>query len=127
SVAVSGAQAQLLTTAAAASGDNGDYSATGLSQAGTWQVSNQTGAFACSVPLRRPPVLGVPSPSVTIAYSSGSVDGKTGTSNNQGGWIGDGWDSWPGYIERSYASCADDNPSHKTGDQCWFSYNATLS
>jgi YD repeat-containing protein len=98
-----------------------------LSAAGTWQVSNQTGAFSWSLPLRVPPALGGPAPSLAMAYSSGSVDGRTATTNNQGSWVGDGWEMWPGYIERTYASCADDNPSHETGDKCWFSDNATLS
>ncbi len=33
----------------------------------------------------------------------------------------------PGYIERKYQSCSDDNPSDPTGDECWGSDNATLS
>ncbi|MEQ4304519.1 RHS repeat-associated core domain-containing protein [Plantactinospora sp. B6F1] len=109
------------------SGDNGDYTASDLSAAGTWEVSTQTGAFTWSYELGMPPAPEGPEPSVSLEYSSSSLDGRTGNSNNQGGWVGDGWDSWPGFIERRYASCADDNPGHKTGDQCWFSDNATLS
>ncbi|MBV1854613.1 RHS repeat domain-containing protein [Catellatospora tritici] len=108
-------------------GDNGDYKATSLSAAGTWQVSAQTGDFSWSYPLRMPPALGGPAPEVSFAYSSGSVDGRTSLTNSQGSWIGDGWDSWPGFIERKYESCADDNPGHQTGDQCWYGDNATLS
>ncbi|MGE5829862.1 MAG: hypothetical protein ACM30G_16085, partial [Micromonosporaceae bacterium] len=126
-ISVGGNEPTMLAAAAAPSGENGDYTATSLSPAGTWQVSMQTGDFAWSYPLRMPPALGGPAPSVTFAYASGSIDGRTATSNNQGSWIGDGWDSWPGHIERTYASCVDDNPSHKTGDQCWFSDNATLT
>ncbi len=71
---------------------------------------------------------GGPAPDLALAYFvRRAVDGRTATSNNQGGWVGDGWDSWPGFIERTYQSCVDDNPSHKTGDQCWFTDNATLS
>ncbi|WP_203701596.1 RHS repeat-associated core domain-containing protein [Asanoa iriomotensis] len=117
----------LLAAEAGGSGVNGDYTATSLSPAGQWQVSTQSGDFSWSYPLRMPPALGGPAPSVSLAYSSGSVDGRTALTNNQGSWIGDGWDAWPGFIERKYASCADDNPGHKTGDQCWFSDNATLS
>lgn len=46
--------------------------------------------------------------------------------NSQGSWVGDGWDLWPGYIERSYQSCAADtddvdgdtpnNDDNPTGD-----------
>ncbi|HWH00672.1 MAG TPA: hypothetical protein VNV66_15435, partial [Pilimelia sp.] len=124
---VTGGGPTLLALQAAPAGDNGDYTATSLTAAGTWEVSRQTGDFSWSMPLRMPPSLGGPAPVASFAYSSGSVDGRTGSSNNQGSWLGDGWDSWPGFIERRYASCADDNPGHKTGDQCWFSDNATLS
>ncbi|WP_326552115.1 RHS repeat-associated core domain-containing protein [Micromonospora sp. NBC_01813] len=117
----------LLATESGPSGDNGDYTATDLSPAGSWQVSAQTGNFTWSYPLRTPPGLGGPEPSLALNYSSGSVDGRTGATNNQGGWVGDGWSMWPGYIERKYASCSDDNPSRETGDLCWFSDNATLS
>ncbi len=117
----------LLAVTAAPNGDNGDFQATTLSPASTWQVSNGTGAFSWSYPLRMVPGPGGPAPQMAFAYSSGAVDGRTATSNNQGGWIGDGWESWPGFIERSYQSCVDDNPSHKTGDMCWFNDNATLS
>ncbi|MEV6377777.1 RHS repeat-associated core domain-containing protein [Micromonospora musae] len=117
----------LLAAEAEASGDSGDYTATSLSPAGQWQVSTQTGDFSWSYPLRMPPSLGGPAPDISFSYSSGSIDGKTALTNNQGSWIGDGWDSWPGFIERKYQSCADDNPDHKTGDLCWFNDNATLS
>ncbi|PZV98168.1 hypothetical protein CLV64_105436, partial [Micromonospora phaseoli] len=122
-VGLSGEAATLLAVQAESGGDNGDYKATDLSPAGTWEVSNQTGDFSWSYDLRMPPSTGGPSPSVSLAYSSGSVDGMTAMTNNQGGWVGDGWTSWPGYIERRYDSCADDNPGHKTGDLCWFNDN----
>ncbi|GLZ62319.1 hypothetical protein Misp05_58950 [Micromonospora sp. NBRC 107095] len=126
-IALTGSSPMLLAAEAGASGDSGDYTATSLSPAGQWQVSTQSGDFSWSYPLRMPPALGGPAPNVSFSYSSGSIDGKTALTNNQGSWIGDGWDSWPGFIERTYRSCADDNPNHKTGDQCWFTDNATLS
>ncbi|MEV6489964.1 RHS repeat-associated core domain-containing protein, partial [Actinoplanes sp. NPDC051633] len=126
-VAVSGGAATVLAAEAGPSGDNGDYTATDLNAASTWQVSNQTGDFSWSYPLRLPPALGGPAPTLSLDYSSQSVDGLTGATNNQGGWVGDGWSMWSGFIERKYASCADDNPEKKTNDQCWFSDNATLS
>ncbi|WP_018800572.1 polymorphic toxin-type HINT domain-containing protein [Salinispora arenicola] len=126
-VSVGAQSAMVLAVEAEASGDNGDYTATSLSPAGQWQVSTQTGDFSWSYPLRVPPSLGGPAPEISFDYSSGSIDGRTALTNNQGSWIGDGWDSWPGFIERKYQSCADDNPGHKTGDLCWFSDNATLS
>nr|WP_240742104.1 RHS repeat-associated core domain-containing protein [Micromonospora zingiberis] len=126
-VDLTGGSMTLLAVQADSGGDNGDYKATDLSPAGTWEVSTQTGDFSWSYDMRVPPGLGGPEPTLSLAYSSGSVDGLTSMSNNQGGWVGDGWASWPGFIERRYASCADDNPSRKAGDLCWFSDNATLS
>ncbi|MGH3679317.1 MAG: RHS repeat-associated core domain-containing protein, partial [Natronosporangium sp.] len=118
-------------------GDNGDYTATSLSPAATWQVSQQTGDFSWSYPMRAVPGLGGPEPELALSYSSGSVDGRTAGTNTQGSWIGDGWDLWPGFIERSYRPCLDDtdpvggrnpnNADRETGDLCWFSDNATLS
>ncbi|MFI7578246.1 RHS repeat-associated core domain-containing protein [Micromonospora sp. NPDC049497] len=126
-ISLAGSTSTLLAVEGAASGDSGDYTATSLSPAGQWQVSTQSGDFSWSYPLRVPPALGGPAPDISFAHSSGSLDGKTALTNNQGSWIGDGWDTWPGFIERRYASCADDNPGHKTGDLCYFNDNATLS
>lgn len=126
----------LLAITAAPSGDNGDYTATSLSPAGTWQVSAQTGGFSWSYPVRVVPGVGGPEPNLSLSYSSQAVDGRTGNTNTQGSWIGDGWDMWPGYIERRYRGCAEDmdpidgqspNNPHGTGDQCWFNDNATMS
>ncbi|MBB4961426.1 polymorphic toxin-type HINT domain-containing protein [Micromonospora polyrhachis] len=131
--------ATILAATAGPSGDNGDYTATSLSPSSTWQVSQQTGDFAWSYPLRMVPAVGGPEPSLGLAYSSGSVDGRTGGTNTQGSWIGDGWDMWPGYVERKFKACADDKdtergqqPNNKTvygGDLCWFKPegNATIS
>ncbi|MBO3747458.1 hypothetical protein J5X84_15380 [Streptosporangiaceae bacterium NEAU-GS5] len=127
----------LLAATAGPSGENGDYTATSLTPASTWQVSQQTGAFSWSYPLRLPAAAGGPAPSLTFSYSSQSVDGRTGGTNSQGSWVGDGWDLWTGYIERTYKSCAEDtdkvddqdpnNKDLKTGDQCWWKANATMS
>jgi hypothetical protein len=43
------------------------------------------------------------------------------SSNNQPSWIGQGFEMWSGYIERSYKACP------QTGDQCWATDNATMS
>ncbi|MFI6318735.1 RHS repeat-associated core domain-containing protein [Nonomuraea sp. NPDC050556] len=125
--------ATVLAATAGPSGDNGDYTATSLSPASTWQVSQQTGAFSWSYPLRLPASVGGPVPSLKLGYSSQAVDGRTGGTNTQGSWIGDGWDMWPGFIERTYKPCAQDtegSPNNKnlpSGDQCWWKQNATLS
>ena len=131
--------ATMLAVSSGPSGDSGDFTATSLSSASTWQVSQQTGAFVWSYPLRVPPAVGGPEPSLALGHSSSSVDGRTAGNNSQGSWIGDGWDLWPGYIERQYKGCADDKdemrdsqPNNKTvsgGDLCWLKPegNATIS
>ncbi|WP_433534554.1 polymorphic toxin-type HINT domain-containing protein [Micromonospora sp. CA-249363] len=128
-----------IALAAAPAGDNGNYTATSLKPASTWQVSPQTGAFSWSYPLTNAPAMGGPEPDLGLSYSSGAVDGLSGGTNNQGSWIGDGWDMWPGFIERQYKPCADDkkdirggaanNSSVYGGDLCWYKPdgNATIS
>jgi RHS repeat-associated protein len=123
--------------AAGPSGDNGSYKATSLSAASTWQVSRQSGDFSWSYAVPVPPATGGPVPELSLSYSAGSVDGMTSMTNTQGSWIGDGWEMWPGFVERKYRSCNDDkdpvggaNPNNKSltnGEQCWYADNATLS
>ncbi|MEU3249919.1 polymorphic toxin-type HINT domain-containing protein [Streptomyces sp. NPDC006997] len=109
----------------------GDYKATPLSPSAQWSTSLNTGDFAWSYGMRVPDVPGGLLPSVGLSYSSGSVDGRTGNSNNQGSWAGDGFDLWPGFIERRYKSCDEDGVEHadggKPGDLCWAYDNAFVS
>lgn len=130
-VAATGA---LLAVTAGKSGPAGDYSATSLQQSSTWTAGGNTGAFTWSYPMRTPPSLGGPAPTVDLSYSSQSVDGRHAASNNQPSWVGEGFDAWPGgYIERTYLTCGEDrdgdtnNNDEETGDQCWETDNATLS
>lgn len=116
-----------LAAEAGASGSAGSYEATSLSPSATWNVSTQTGAFSWSYPMRVPPVPGGPVPKVSLAYSSGSIDGRTVSTNNQASWVGEGFDYWPGFIERKYKQCADDGVTPKRADQCWRYDNATMS
>ncbi|GAA4201795.1 RHS repeat-associated core domain-containing protein [Actinocatenispora rupis] len=123
----------VLAAVAAASGDTGDYSATPLSSSSSWQVSNQTGDFSWSYPLVLPPSVGGAAPQLALSYDSQSLDGRTSATNNQASWVGDGWELWSGYIQRSYKACQDDqndganNVGKTTGDQCWGPDNAALS
>ncbi|MEW9529048.1 RHS repeat-associated core domain-containing protein [Microbispora sp. NPDC049125] len=122
----------LLAVAAGPSGPTGSFAATTLSPSGTWTAGGPSGDFSWGYPLRVPPSLGGPQPSLGLSYSSQSVDGRHAASNNQPSWIGEGFEMWPGYIERRYKSCADDmgsgaNNTAKTGDQCWATDNATMS
>ncbi|MGI8882512.1 MAG: RHS repeat-associated core domain-containing protein [Jatrophihabitans sp.] len=110
-----------------AANGTGSFAATSLSASASWQVSAQTGDFSWSYPMRVPPSPGGVEPSVALSYDSQSVDGKTGSTNNQPSDVGEGWQvSAGGFIERSYASCSDDGVS-TSGDLCWKTDNATLS
>lgn len=122
----------LVMAAAGATGAGGDYAATSLAPASTWEAGGNSGDFSWSYPLRMPPALGGPAPKIELAYSSASVDGRMASTNNQASWVGEGFDWQPGAIERRYTGCADDmangaNNSVKTGDQCWVTDNASLS
>ncbi|WP_155884844.1 restriction endonuclease fold toxin [Actinomadura flavalba] len=122
----------VLATQAGASGSQGDYKATSLTASSTWAVGNNTGEFTWSYPMRVPPVPGGIQPDVKLGYSSGGVDGRTANSNSQSSWAGDGFDLWPGYIERRYKPCEDDGApkdqhGNSPGDLCWGYDNATLS
>jgi RHS repeat-associated protein len=119
----------LLALAAGPAGSTGDYAATPLAPSASWQVSAQSGDFAWKYPLRLPPAPGNLTPDLTLAYTSGAVDGRVAVTNNQTTWAGEGWDLWPGYVTRRYRACVDDaaGGSPKTGDNCWVTDNATLS
>ncbi|MFK0043822.1 RHS repeat domain-containing protein [Streptomyces sp. NPDC090741] len=124
-------QATVLAVTSSASGGSGTYKATPLQPSGSWTGGGSSGAFTWSYPLTVPAVPGGLQPSVSLGYNSQSVDGKTAASNNQPGWLGDGWSYEPGFIERRYKACDDDKTggtnATKVGDQCWFNDNATLS
>ena len=110
------------------SGDNsegGSFGATGLSPSATWQAGGSTGDFTWSYPLTMPPSLGGPSPSIGMVYSSGTVDGRVSSANTQPSWIGEGFDYWPGFVERKYKDCQADG--WLAYDNCWFTDNATIS
>lgn len=118
-------------------GPNGDWAATSLSASASWDVSEQTGGFNWSYPMRTPPVPGGLSPQLSLAYSSTSLDGKVASSNTQSSQVGDGWEAnVSGYVERKYVPCVEDqqdkngqapnNATRDTGDLCWKTNNATL-
>ncbi|MEC3994483.1 RHS repeat-associated core domain-containing protein [Actinacidiphila sp. DG2A-62] len=106
---------------AGASGGGGDFSATSLTPSGQWSGGSSTGDFTWSYGIGTPQVPGGLQPSVSLAYSSQSVDGRTSSTSPQASWIGDGWDYSPGFVEESYGSCSDDaaGGTPATGDQCW--------
>lgn len=106
----------------------GDFTATPLRPASSWQVSAQTGAFAWSYPMVAPPAAAGPAPQLALSYDSQSVDGETGSTNNQPSMIGDGWSlAGAGSIDRSYVPCDQANTPINTADLCWLDDNATVS
>ncbi|MGA5110663.1 polymorphic toxin-type HINT domain-containing protein [Streptomyces pseudogriseolus] len=131
SVPLKASGATVLAAVADDASMGGDYKATPLSSSAQWSTSLNTGDFSWSYAMNVPDVPGGLLPSVGISYSSGSVDGRSGNSNNQGSWVGDGFDMWPGSIERRYRSCMDDGIEHADGgkpaDLCWAYDNAFIS
>ncbi|WP_259471467.1 RHS repeat-associated core domain-containing protein [Streptomyces shenzhenensis] len=112
-------------------GEKGDFKATSLSPSATWSTQLNTGDFTWSYDMPVPDVPGDLTPEVGLDYSSGSIDGRTGTTNNQGSWVGDGFELSPGFIERRYKPCAEDGEKNadgnKPGDLCWSYDNAYLT
>jgi len=124
--AAAGQGSVVLAATPAPSGSGGDFTATPLSEAGSWSAGGQSGAFDYAYPVSVPPVPGGLEPDVSLGYNSQAVDGLTSSTNSQASWIGDGWDYSPGYVERDYQSC-EQNPagSTKTGDFCWSANDTT--
>ncbi|MEU7012481.1 RHS repeat-associated core domain-containing protein [Streptomyces sp. NPDC046385] len=115
----------LLAVTAGPTSARGDYSATPLSASSSWEAGGSSGSFTWSYPIKTPPAAAGPSPSLSISYDSGSVDGRTASSNNQGTTIGEGFDITSSFIERKYGSCDDDGQTDKF-DLCWKYENASL-
>ena len=121
----------VLALTAAPSGSGGTYTATSLAPSGSWAAGGSSGEFTYTYPFRTPPSPGGAAPRLGLGYSSGSLDGRTSTTNNQASLVGDGWElSVGGFVERRYKSCADDangnQGTSRTVDQCWVTDNATL-
>ncbi len=113
-------------------GGAGRFTASKLSPAATWSVGDQAGNFNWSYPLDVPPAAAGPAPTVELTYSSGGVDGRTSSTNNQPSWAGEGFEiTGGGSIERRYRQCSMDrggnNGDRTVGDLCWATDNATLS
>ncbi|WP_241826895.1 RHS repeat-associated core domain-containing protein [Streptomyces graminilatus] len=126
--ATTGSATVLAATAAggASASGAGDYAADKLSASSSWEAGSSSGAFTWSYPMATPPAAAGPSPDLSLSYDSGSVDGRTASTNNQGSVVGEGFDDVASsYVERSYASCDDDGQKGKY-DQCWKYDNASL-
>lgn len=121
----------ILAAVADAEGGTGTYKATPLSPSATWSTNLNTGDFNWSNDIPVPDVPGSLKPSFGLSYASGAIDGRTGSTNNQSSWVGDGFDLSPGFIERRYKPCAEDGvkdaDGNEPGDQCWAYDNAFIS
>jgi RHS repeat-associated protein len=121
--------ATVLAVTAASSGESasgsGNYAASPLSASSSWSAGSSSGAFTWSYPLTTPPAAAGPTPQLALSYDSGSVDGRTASTNNQGTMVGEGFDLTSSYVERSYGSCDDDGQDGKF-DLCWKYDNASL-
>ncbi|MER7037862.1 RHS repeat-associated core domain-containing protein [Streptomyces microflavus] len=115
----------VLALAAGTKSGGGDYKATPLESSSAWAAGGSSGTFTWSYPLRVPPSAAGPKPDLAISYDSGSVDGRTASTNNQGTVIGEGFDITSSFIERKYGSCDDDGQTDKS-DLCWKYDNASL-
>ena len=131
SVGLRSGTATVLAAAAGTESDKGDFKATSLSPSAAWSTNLNTGDFSWSYDMPVPDVPGSLAPKVGLSYSSAAVDGRTGGTNNQSSWVGDGFDLWPGSIERRYKPCAEDGEKNadgnKPGDLCWDYDNAFLT
>ncbi|MFC8005925.1 RHS repeat-associated core domain-containing protein [Streptomyces olivaceus] len=118
-----------VTAASAGSGQSpkgaGDYSATKLSESSSWQAGGNSGSFTWSHDFTMPPAAAGPVPPLSLSYDSGSVDGRTATTNNQTTTVGEGFTLTESYITRTYGSC-DDDGHDEVYDQCWKYDNASL-
>ncbi|MFI0420489.1 RHS repeat-associated core domain-containing protein [Spongiactinospora sp. 9N601] len=118
----------VLDTAAAAEdpgSGTGNFAATDLKPAGTWQAGDSGGGFSYSYPITVPPSVNGAGPELALSYSSTAIDGLTNYTNNQASVAGMGWDVGAGYIEQRFRPCADDSFETRKGDQrdwkdlCW--------
>lgn len=112
-------------TGESASG-SGNYAASKLSASASWEAGSSSGSFSWSYPMTTPPAAAGPAPDLSLSYDSGSVDGRTASTNNQGTQVGEGFeDVGSSYVERSYGSCDDDGQDGKY-DECWKYDNASV-
>ncbi|MET9622766.1 polymorphic toxin-type HINT domain-containing protein [Streptomyces sp. NPDC006464] len=126
SVAQASGHTMLMALTAGAASARGDYAATPLSASSSWEAGGSSGSFTWSYPIKTPPPAAGPKPSLSLSYDSGSVDGRTASTNNQGSLVGEGFDLTSSYIERKYGSCDDDGQTDKF-DLCWKFDNASLA
>ncbi|MEU8354225.1 hypothetical protein, partial [Streptomyces sp. NPDC048845] len=83
SVDLAESNATVLAATADAESDKGDYKATSLAPSASWNTNLNTGDFTWSYDMPTPQVPGGLVPDVSLSYSSGTIDGRTSSTNNQ--------------------------------------------
>ncbi|WP_460714986.1 DNRLRE domain-containing protein [Nocardioides dilutus] len=112
-------------SSAAGEPGGGSPTATALNPASRWQVGEGSGDFSWSYPFTMPAGMASEAPSLSLNYSSASVDGMTNPESGQVSAVGIGWTMEPGHISRTYASCHKDG-KQGSGDLCWRTDNKGL-
>ncbi|MFB6709558.1 RHS repeat-associated core domain-containing protein [Streptomyces sp. NPDC056333] len=126
SAAVAASEGTVYALASTSSSDAGDYRASTLSPAGSWNVSTGSGAFTYDLPIDVPKPPTGNAPALSLSYNSQTVDAMTSAENNQASTSGLGWDLGIGFIERKYRACQSDGTGNgSVGDLCWDSPNST--
>ncbi|MER7246937.1 RHS repeat-associated core domain-containing protein [Kribbella sp. NPDC000426] len=119
--------ATVLALSSAPAGSAGSYKATALSASASWNAGGSSGAFTWAYSMDGPEGFGGPEPDLNLGYSSGDIDGRVASTNNQSSWVGEGWGLDEGFVERRYTSCADEvTTTPKPQDLCWETDNAYL-
>ncbi|WP_143020550.1 hypothetical protein, partial [Sinosporangium album] len=90
-------------------GSEGNFGATDLKPAGTWQAGTSGGGFTYNLPLPEAPSPADTGPGLALNYDASSVDGQGSWTNNQSGAAGIGWELNTGFIERKFRRCHVDN------------------
>lgn len=126
--ASSGGATTLVAVSGGPNGSQGSYLASSLNPTGTWSQGGSAGNFSWSYPIESPPAASGDSvaPDIALSYDSASVDGLNSNSNPQSSWAGLGFDYQPGYIERSYRTCTDQDSSATDKGLCWDGQILTL-
>ena len=117
----------ILAVVSAPAGGSGSFAAQPLGGSSLWSGGSSTGEFTWSYPVKVPSVVGEVAPRVGLSYSSSVVDGRVASTNNQPGWIGQGWSYEPGFIERTYLPCSEVSGAPKTGDLCWWDQTVSMN
>jgi RHS repeat-associated protein len=107
----------------------GNYEATPFSASHSWEVGIGSGEFSWNYPIPVTEAPAGPTPSLSVGYSSGAVDGLTSARNTEAGPLGVGWGGFgSNFIERRYIPCAQEDPNlAHLGDLCWKDDNAFIS